>query len=45
MKVIIRLNNKKNPTEIKNLYLEKLSKVKVSYLDKLLEVTEDLDMK
>ena len=45
IKVIISLTDKGSLTEIKNLHIEELSKGKVPHLDKLLKVTEDLDMK
>jgi len=45
MKAIIRLTDKGIPTEIKNLYMEELLKGKNPYLDKLLDIQEDSDMK
>ena len=45
MKVLIRLKDKGSSSKIKNLYIEELSKGKVLHLNKLLEMTEDSDMK
>ena len=45
IKAIIRLTDKGSPTEIKNLYIEELSKGKVPHLDKLLDIQEDSNMK
>ena len=45
MKEIIGLIDKGNPTKIRNLHLEELSKGKISRMDKLFEIEESLDMK